>query len=344
MSWPDDVDGVAVQRVLDARAMLALERSSSDLIQAWQRQQLAALVQWLLDHVPPWRTRLGPRVDLDAWHTLPILSRFDMRQINELHGAALVPAHHGAVAAVADVSPQHSGARTYVSAWTQRLANHAFYADHERQGRNPYLPQATISEDVPLHSADHVTADASLAHGTGQQALRNFGLFTKAQHLKWIVRQRPAYLTVRPDWFEVALVHAAANQEPLPEIRQILTFGATATDSLRRKARKWLGASVRHRYTCPSCGPAAFQCPHSDDYHHVAVANVKLEVVDEVGNLLPMAHSGTAPKAGRVLLTALHQYATPLIRYDTGDQAALHDGCPACGLAVPSLSALRHSV
>ena len=195
-----------------------------------------------------------------------------------------------------------------------------------------------------MHSEEHLAIEASLAHGVGRQALRNFGLFSKAQHLQWIAAQRPDYLTVRPDWFEVALVHAAANKESLPEIRQLLTFGATATDSLRRKARKWLGASVRHRYTCPPSGPLAFQCPQSDTYHHVAVSNVRLEIVDEAGRLLPMAGKGATPQVGRVLVTALHQYATPLLRYDTGDHAALHDGCPGCGLAVPALSALRQNV
>ncbi|MBK6594659.1 MAG: hypothetical protein IPG23_19240 [Burkholderiales bacterium] len=174
--------------------------------------------------------------------------------------------------------------------------------------------------------------DASLLHGSGPQALRNFNLFTKAQHIQWLTRHSPAYLTVRPDWFEVALVHAAACKEPLPEIQQILTYGATATDSLRRKARQWLGASVRHRYTCPECGPLAFQCPRSDAHLHVAVGSVILEVVDSSGQLVPNAKPGEQPKTGRVLVTALHQYATPLVRYDTGDTAALHPSCPGCGV------------
>jgi phenylacetate-CoA ligase len=344
MSWPTEVDGASVQRVVDAQAFLALEHSGLETIHDWQTLRLNTLSHWLFDNVPWWRERLGSSPDVQQWSAIPVLSRFDLRRMVAQHGPAPVPAHHGAVSAAHRVGDQPGTAHHFVSAFAQRLSNHAFYADHQRQGRNPFLPHACIADDIPLHSEDHVLTEASLVHGLGPQALRNFGLFTKAQHMRWIARHQPPYLTVRPDWFEVALVHAAADKEPLPEIRQLLTFGATATDSLRRKARQWLGASVRHRYTCPECGPLAFQCPRSDGHHHVAVGNVKLEIVDDAGQLVPIAMTGTVAKPGRVLVTALHHYATPLLRYDTGDTAALHDGCPGCGLAVPSLSALRQNV
>ena len=348
MSWPDDGEGASIQRVVDSQAFLALEHSGLGNIAQWQTLQLNALAQWLFEQVPWWRERLGAGVDAAHWARLPILSRFELRNMVALHRAAPVPDGHGAVSGAqrngVHTGGASAGAHYFISTLAQRLINHAFYADHQRQGRNPFLPHACIADDIPLHSGEHIVNEASLAHAQGPQALRNVELFTKAQHVHWIARQQPAYLTVRPDWFEVALVHAVANKQPLPEIRQLLTFGATATDSLRRKARQWLGASVRHRYTCPECGPLAFQCPHSDAHHHVAVGNVKLEVVDDAGQLLPVAGDDTAPVPGRVLVTALHQYATPLVRYDTGDVAALHAGCPGCGLAVPTLSKLRQNV
>ena len=347
MSWPSDVDGTTIQRVLDTQAFLALENSGVDAIDQWQSVQLTALVKWLVKHTSWWRDRLVADTTAEHWPSIPILTRFEMRSMVAQRGAAPVPTNHGVVSIV-----QRSGHRSngivgshyFVSAFTQRLINHAFYADHQRQGRNPFLTHACIADDIPLHSGEHLLTEASLVHAQGPQALRNVELFNKAQHIRWILQHQPQYLTVRPDWFEIALVHAVATKEHLPEIRQLLTFGATATDSLRRKARQWLGASVRHRYTCTECGPLAFQCPRSDAYHHVAVGNVKLEIVDDAGQLLPIAEAGSISTPGRVLVTALHQYATPLLRYDTGDVAALHIGCPGCGLAVPTLSALRQNV
>lgn len=347
MTWPNDVAGAAIQRVVDTQAFLALEGAGLDQIAQWQSLQLNALVRWVLEHAPWWHTRLGTATDAEHWPSLPILSHLEMRSMVAQYGTVPVPVDHGAVSAMQHHGGQTGGGRGaqyFVSAFAQRLTNHAVYADHQRQGRNPFLPHACIAVDLPLHSGEHLLTEASLVHGHGPQALRNLELFTEQQHMRWIARHQPVYLTVRPDWFEVALVQAVANQEPLPHIRQLLTFGASPTDKLRRKARQWLGASVRHRYTCPECGPLAFQCPRSDAHHHVAVGNVKLEIVDMAGELLPLTGPNSTPTPGRVLVTALHQYAIPLLRYDTGDVAALHAGCPGCGLAVPTLSALRQNV
>ncbi len=350
MNWPHEVDGSAAQRAVDAQAHLSLEHSGSHAIAQWQAQQLVALMQWLLDKTPWWCQRLGPTVDLGLWEKLPLLSRYELQKMLMLHGAAPVPEHHGAVTAFHPAGPvgasgERVGAAGYfMSAFAQRLIDHAFYADHQRQGRNPFADHAWIAKDIPLHEGEHLTVEASLSGGTGRHYLRKFKLFTQAQHMSWLATQKPLYLTVRPDWFEVALVQAKARHEPLPEIGQILTFGTTATDSLRSKARKWLGASVRHRYTCTECGPLAFQCPRSDAHHHVAVSNVMLEVVNAAGQ--PCTHTPHAqhPESGRVLVTALHQYATPLVRYDTGDQAALHTACAGCGLDVPTLTRLKQNV
>ncbi len=59
--------------------------------------------------------------------------------------------------------------------------------------------------------------------------------------------------------------------------------------------------------------------------------NVYLEVVDKTGEPCPV---GTG---GRVLITSLHNFATPLIRYDIGDYAESGDPCP-CGRGLPVLT------
>jgi phenylacetate-CoA ligase len=345
MIWPNEISGASAQRTVDAHAFLTLEHSGFDTITQWQQQRLIALLEWLIKQVPWWRDRLGTGIDILRWHELPILSRLELRKMVALQGAASVPAEHGTITSMPPNAMQTAASRGfYLSEFAQRLISHAYYADHQRQGRNPYATHACIADDVPLHDGDHVIIPPSQIHGCGVQALRNLDLFSKAQHIKWLSHHKPSYLTVQPDWFEVALVHAFARRDALPEIRQILSYGATATDSLRRKARQWLGATVRHRYSCPECGPLAFQCPRSDAYLHVAVGNALLEVVEESGQVKPPATSTESPSTGRILVTALHQYATPLIRYDTGDTGALHAGCPGCGLDVPALSVLRQNV
>jgi phenylacetate-CoA ligase len=341
MNWPNEANGVSVQRVVDVQGFLALERSGLDTITQWQALRIGELLDWLADHVPWWRSRLSVCTGLKDWHQLRPMTRFDLRQLVAINGAASVPPHHGAVTVSHLVAATTVSNRYFTSEWFQRMCKHAVYADHLRQSRNPFATHAVIADDVPLHTGDHVVVEASQIDGTGVQALRNFELFTTEQHISWIAQHKPTILTVCPDWFETALVHAVARKQSLPEIQQILTYGATATDSLRRKARKWLGASVRHRYTRPECGPIAFQCPGHESFLHVSVGNVLVEVVDDKETPLGQLSVGEGSEAGRVLVTSLHNYSMPLLRYDTGDRAILHATCPGCGLAIPSLSALR---
>ena len=74
----------------------------------------------------------------------------------------------------------------------------------------------------------------------------------------------------------------------------------------------------------------AFQCGVREGYH-VQSEHLIVEVVDEAGRpCLP----GTV---GRVIVTDLHNFATPLIRYEIGDVAEPGPPCP-CGRQLPVLS------
>lgn len=344
MTWPTSVPAATVQRVADAQAHLALERSGDAAIAAWQTQRLAELVQWLLNSVPWWQARLGPQVNLGQWEALPILSRLDLRKMVAVQGAAPVPEHHGAVSPYFLAGPPGGVARFFTTAFNQRMVDHAFYADHQRHSRNPYATQGCIADDIPLHEGKHLAVPLSLENGCGPQLLRQLELFTKLQHLRWLQEAQLTYLTVTPQVLDDLLDEARSLRLKMPEVRQILTYGAQVSTKLRAKARKQLGASVRHRYTCLECGPLAFQCPRSDDHFHVAVGNVLLEVVDDGGKTLPPGGDAEHPPTGRVLVTALHQYATPMVRHDIGDTATLHNQCPGCGLQVPTLSQLRQGM
>ncbi len=73
----------------------------------------------------------------------------------------------------------------------------------------------------------------------------------------------------------------------------------------------------------------ALQCPENDHYH-VQCENVLLEVLDEKG--VPCKPGET----GRVVVTAMHNFATPLIRYSIGDYAMVGEAC-SCGRTLPVL-------
>lgn len=66
----------------------------------------------------------------------------------------------------------------------------------------------------------------------------------------------------------------------------------------------------------------AFQCPEPGTYH--VAEHIVLEVVD------PEGRPCTPGQTGRILVTDLLNFATPLVRYEIGDYAEVGEPCP-CG-------------
>ena len=75
----------------------------------------------------------------------------------------------------------------------------------------------------------------------------------------------------------------------------------------------------------------AFECSKYQGYFHVAHTNV----IVECDNQLTASFDG-AP-LGRLLVTHLHSYATPIIRYDIGDFGQVENRC-RCGHDGPTIS------
>ncbi len=80
-------------------------------------------------------------------------------------------------------------------------------------------------------------------------------------------------------------------------------------------------------------GPIAFECCAIPGAFHVATSNVVVECEDLVQEV-------DGQKVGRLLITNLHSYATPFIRYEIGDLGALAPEC-ACGHRGPAITRLH---
>ncbi len=73
----------------------------------------------------------------------------------------------------------------------------------------------------------------------------------------------------------------------------------------------------------------ALQCP-AGEHFHVQSETLYLEV------LRPNGQPCEPGEIGRVVVTPLHNFATPLLRYEIGDEAELGDSC-SCGRGLPVL-------
>jgi phenylacetate-CoA ligase len=90
------------------------------------------------------------------------------------------------------------------------------------------------------------------------------------------------------------------------------------------------GVPLSANYSANETGIIALQCREGGRYHAQS-ETIFLELLGEDG--APCRPGET----GRVVVTDLHNFVMPLIRYDIGDYAVWADGCP-CGRGLPALA------
>jgi phenylacetate-CoA ligase len=90
---------------------------------------------------------------------------------------------------------------------------------------------------------------------------------------------------------------------------------------------------VRSGYSCEEVSLIGSECEALPSHYHIAHSNVIVEIDKTSG--VAIANK----TLGRILLTHLHSYATPFIRYDVGDLGALADTCK-CGHDGQTLSSI----
>jgi len=97
----------------------------------------------------------------------------------------------------------------------------------------------------------------------------------------------------------------------LKNLKAIRTVGEMVSDPLRERTRERLGIEIADAYTCQEAGYIALQCPDSGLYHFMAEALI-VEVLRDDGT---PCEDG---EIGRVVITDIHNHATPIVRLCTG--------------------------
>jgi len=142
-----------------------------------------------------------------------------------------------------------------------------------------------------------------------------------------LARQDADYLITFPSNLEALLQHCAQADIRFPRLREVETLSERLPPDLRERCRDQWNIRLVDMYTTQETGYMALQCPEHEHYH-VQSEHVILEILGDSG--LPCAPG----EIGRVVVTDLHNFASPLIRYDIGDYAeagALYD----CGRGLP---------
>ncbi|RBM19446.1 phenylacetate--CoA ligase family protein [Streptomyces sp. PT12] len=115
-------------------------------------------------------------------------------------------------------------------------------------------------------------------------------------------------------------------------VTTLMLLGEVSVPAMRARLGAWWGARAYDAsYGSTETGTLAAACP-ADGLHLLAAAHY-CELADAEGRVTPLRPGAS----GRLVVTPLNLHARPLLRYDTGDEVTVADGCP-CGLATPTLT------
>lgn len=275
-------------------------------------------------------------LDPHDWSRVPVMSRDQIVAAGPRLLSRGYPAAHGPVEEVASSrstgEPVRVRGNAVVSTFWQALA----LRDHlwHRRDLGAHLAMIRYTNDGEAPPPDGVrrrgwNAATSIFAPDAPLSVLSITSTTDEQ-ITWLTRERPDYLLIYPSALDAMLRRLRATGASLSPLRGVATMSEVLTAETRALCREVLGLPIVDSYSASEVGAIALQCPDHDGYH-VQAERVLVEILDGDGAPCPVGASG------RVVITDLHNFATPILRYDIGDFAEVGARCP-CKRGLPVLT------
>jgi phenylacetate-CoA ligase len=265
----------------------------------------------------------------EKFRRLPLLRRRDIQSAGESLFCRQLPALHRPIAEIKSSGSTGEPVTVRRNNITQLFWMAMTLRDHFWHNRDFTQRFSAIRSQITTYGTrDNWGPPVNLLYdsGTFQAIPIAAGL---EQQWQWLHEFQPNGLLVYPSNLEGLAQYAQSRSLTLPSLRHIRSIGETLRQHTRELAEKVFDAKLADCYSSQELGSIAVQCPESNLYH--VAENILLEVLDEEGR--PCA----AGQTGRVVLTDLVNFATPIIRYDIGDYAEVGPPC-RCGRGLPTLA------
>ncbi len=307
---------------------------SADELGALQQRQLAAVFEHAATTAPHYQQSLDG-LTVDDWRHVPILTRHDLIAAGPRLSSRRYPGQHGdaheTISSRSTGEPVRVRMSDVVGTFWQALTlrDHAWHRRDlsARLGAIRYLGDA-VPDPTGARSTGWGPATAGIAPDAPLSVLSL--ATTTAQQVAWLLREDPAYLLVYPTVLGAMLRVLATMPDRPRGLREVRTVSEALSPDTRALCRDVLGVPLVDAYSAQEVGYVALQCPDHPHYH-VQAERLLVEILDDDG-------APCRPGAiGRVVVTDLHNFATPLIRYELGDFAEVGAPCP-CGRGLPVLT------
>jgi phenylacetate-CoA ligase len=321
-------------------AINLIERGDRTARETWQNRQLTNLLRHAHSHSKFWRQRMPSRIITHGiLKYLPIQSRKDVATQVNLEGSLATQDGKAPILNYASTGSTGTPVAVYVCreiGYYNSIRDTAefFLNDLTLQDNQVQIAPATSlakleSDSLTVKYFDDWAGPLSKVFRTGSKKTI-FHKYDDDALIEELLKDRVGYLICTNQY--VVLLMNRGGIELIKRLGiRLWIHRSDYRDPAVVKALGDVGVPSTSTYSAGETGPIAYECPKHQGYYHVANTNVIVECDDK----LTVSFNGA--QLGRLLITHLHSYPTPIIRYDVGDFGQLENQCP-CGHDGPTIS------
>jgi phenylacetate-CoA ligase len=333
------LDQDAQNYLANITAIDLIENGDRSARETWQNRQLSNLLRHAHSRSKFWQQRMPSRViNHRIMKFLPIQSREDTRFQVAHEGALLASNGDAPVSSYASTGSTGTPVKVYVTeangyyndlrSLAQFLMN-GLSLEENFTRIGPATSLAVLEKKaLAVAVEDSWAGPLSGVFRTGK-AKKIAHLYDDAALMKELLKDEVGYLYSPNRYLDVLMSNGGIDL--IKKLGIKLWFHSyDHRDPEIVKALDGIGVPSLSNYSAGEIGPIALECAKCRGYFHVVHSNVIVECDDK------LTASFNGASLGRLLVTHLHSYATPIIRYDIGDFAQLEDRCP-CGHDGPTI-------
>jgi phenylacetate-CoA ligase len=297
-----------------------------------QLDQATLLLRHALNTVPYYREKyrsiaVRGELDSDAWRSLPLLERSEIQEHVEQMKSTAVPPSHGNIRVYGSSGSTGRPLKVQGTDTTHFFWLSLSLRDHVWHQRDLSKKLAAIRTKVTSGTSPG-WGEWSDSIMSGPSSALNIEAGVDEQ-LNWLVAENPEYLITHPTNLHALVIRATERGVRPTNLREARIFGEMLQPDLRELVRQVWGVKLTDTYSAEETGYIALQCPKTEHYH-IQSENLLVEILNARGE--PCQPGET----GEVVVTTLHNFAMPLIRYRILDHAEVGAPC-SCGRGLPVL-------
>ena len=341
MAWPSVPSPVASALVAQLFQLEQTQWLSEKALLERQLLQLGQLTAYAHRHSPFYRQvfdRHAIRADApwsaEKLRGVPLLSRETLVEQSANVNCDVVPQAHEPSSSV-----QTSGSTGQIVEVKRTALNHLmwmaltmrdhFWHQRDFEQRAAFVrANAKAQDDEAIAKKEGWGVPVSLLFKSGPAYRQPLSLSVSEQ-AAWLLRRNPHYLLTYPTNLNALLDEFECMERFPSELKEVRTIGETFSVELKARCQNNFALRTVDVYSAQEVGAIALQCPVSGLYH-VQAESLIVEVLNDDDT--PCREG----EVGRVVITDLHSFATPIIRYEIRDYAEIGGACP-CGRGLPTL-------